>query len=229
MITPMSIISAAFSLFVVYNVLGNIPFYIALLQPYTPKRQRIILFREMLIALGILFLFGFCGDCVLSFLGIRESIIGIAGGVLLFLISLTMVFPKHAVEEIPDHEPFLVPIAIPGMAGPGSIAAVMLYSHEIATTWKMFLVIFLAWTPSLLIVLTASFIKSLIGSKGLIAVERLGGLLLSLIAVQMIVQGIMGSVQEYFPKSIAIKKVHEQTHAKPAMASLSLENILLNS
>lgn len=142
MITPMSIISAAFSLFVVYNVLGNIPFYIALLQPYTPKRQRIILFREMLIALGILFLFGFCGDCVLNFLGIRESIIGIAGGVLLFLISLTMVFPKHAVEEIPDHEPFLVPIAIPGMAGPGSIAAVMLYSHEIATTWKMFLVIF---------------------------------------------------------------------------------------
>src|SRR3990167_4646602 len=108
----MTIFGAAFSLFIVYNVLGNIPFYIAILKPFSPRRQKIILLREMTIALFILFAFGFFGEEILHFLGITGSIISVAGGLLLLLISLTMIFPKHTVGGIPDHEPLIVPIAM---------------------------------------------------------------------------------------------------------------------
>lgn len=198
MIASMTIFAAAFSLFIVYNVLGNLPFYIAILKPFTPRRQKIILFREMLIALFILFLFGFSGDAILRFLGITQSIIGIAGGLLLLLISLTMIFPKHSMGGVPEHEPMIVPIATPGMAGPGSIAAVMVYSHQIQVWWKVSAIIFMAWLPSLLIVLAASNIRYLVGEKGLIAFERFGGLLICLIATQMIASGSVKLVKENF-------------------------------
>lgn len=194
----MTIIGAAFSLFVVYNVLGNIPFYIAILSPFTPRKQKLILLREMTIALGILLAFGFFGDEILSFLGITGGIIGIAGGILLLLISLTMIFPKHSVEGMPEHEPLIVPIAMPAMAGPGSIAAVMLYAHTFDALWKVSLVIFFAWVPSLAILLAASNIKRFIGEKGLMAFERFGGLLISLIAVQMLTSGVISLIKENF-------------------------------
>ncbi len=197
----MSIFGAAFSLFVVYNVIGNIPFYIAILKPFEPKRQKMILVREMTIALFILFAFGFWGDNILNFLGITGGIIGIAGGILLLLISLTMIFPKHTVGGVPDHEPLIVPIAMPAMAGPGSIAAVMLFSNTIQVPWKVAAIIFIAWIPSLFILLAASYIKYLIGEKGLMAFERLGGLLISLIAIQMLTSGTISLVKENFPSS----------------------------
>jgi multiple antibiotic resistance protein len=200
----MTIFAAAFSLFLVYNVLGNLAFYIALLKPYTPRRQKMILVREMIIALGFLFLFGFFGENVMNFLGISHGIIGIAGGVLLFIVALTMVFPKHTKEQTESNiEPMIVPIAIPGMAGPGSLSAVMLYGSQFDATWKIALIIFLAWAPSLVILLAASFIRNLIGEKGLIAFERFGGLLMCLISIQMIASGIIQQVKinfDYTPK-----------------------------
>lgn len=201
----MTVLGAAFSLFVVYNVLGNIPFYIAILKPFDAKRQKMILVREMTIALFILLAFGFWGDEILHFLGISGGIIGIAGGILLLLISLTMIFPKHTVGGVPDHEPLVVPIAMPAMAGPGSIAAVMLYSHTIQVPWKVAAIIFVAWLPSLLILLAASYIKYLVGEKGLMAFERFGGLLISLIAIQMLTSGAISLVKENF--NIAITPI----------------------
>ncbi len=194
----MTIFGAAFSLFIVYNVLGNVPFYIAILKPFSPRRQKIILAREMVIALIILLAFGYFGEEILDFLGVTGSTISIAGGLLLLLISLTMIFPKHTVGGVPDHEPLIVPIAMPAMAGPGSIAAVMLYSNAFDCPWKIATVIILAWIPSLLIVLAASYIRYLVGEKGLMAFERLGGLLISLIAVKMITTGAISLVKENF-------------------------------
>jgi small neutral amino acid transporter SnatA (MarC family) len=196
----MTIFAAAFSLFLVYNVLGNLAFYIALLKNFSKRRQKIILVREMIIALGFLILFGFFGENVMNFLGIGHGIIGIAGGVLLFIVALTMVFPKHnpQTSDTPTLEPMIVPIAIPGMAGPGSLSAVMLYGTQFEASWKIVLVIFLAWIPSLLILLGASYIKGLIGEKGLIAFERFGGLLMCLISIQMIATGIIQQVKLNF-------------------------------
>lgn len=194
----MSIFGAAFSLFLVYNVLGNVPFYIAILKPFSARRQKFILFREMVIALFILLSFGFFGHNILTFIGITGHIISIAGGILLLLISLTMIFPKHTVEGLPEHEPMIVPIATPAMAGPGSIAAVMLYAQQIQVPWKIIAVIFFAWLPSLAIIMAASLIRDIVGEKGLIAFERFGGLLISLIAVQMITSGTITLIKDNF-------------------------------
>ncbi len=196
----MTIFTAAFSLFLVYNILGNLAFFISLVKPFPAKRQKIILIREMFIALAVLFLFGFCGESILSFLGISEGIIGIAGGTLLFIVALTMIFPKHADESSTEttSEPMIAPMAVPGMAGPGCISAIMLYGSQFDTALQISLIIFLAWIPSLIILLAASYIKNLIGEKGLIALERFGGLLMCLISVQMIASGIIQQVKINF-------------------------------
>lgn len=200
----MSIVGIAVSIFLVFNVLGNIPFFISILKPYSERRKNMILLRELLIALVILLMFGYFGDNIMSFLGITQGIIGIAGGILLLLISLTMIFPKHEMGGMPMHEPMIVPIAIPVMAGPGSITAVMVYSHQVPNEWYLTLAIILAWIPSFLIVMAASYIKYLVGEKGLIAFERFGGLLVSLISIQMITSGAIQLVKDNF--EVAEKK-----------------------
>ena len=194
----MTIFTATISLFLVFNVLGNIPFYIAVLKKYTPRRQKLILVRELLFATLILYIFTFFGDAVISGMGISGGTLGIAGGVILFIISITMIFPKHQDDGLPDHEPYIVPIAIPCMAGPGSITTVMLYAQTFKEVWATPLVIVLAIIPSLILLLLASNIKYLVGEKGLIAFERLGGLLICLIAIQMITTGTIKVVKENF-------------------------------
>jgi len=200
----MNIFGAAFSLFLVFNVVGNLPFYIALLKNYTPKRQKTILVRELIFAAIILLSFSFFGDTILNVIGITEGILGISGGLILLLIALTMIFPKHDVEGLPGHEPFIVPIAIPAMAGPGSITAVMIYSKTFEYAWQTPFVILCAIVPSLFILLLASNIKYLVGEKGLLAFERLGGLLICFIAVQMIASGTIKVIKENFqPKALS--------------------------
>ena len=196
----MSILSATVSLFLVFNVLGNIPFYIAILKQYTPKRQKFILTRELIFACLILMTFSFFGESVLKGIGISEGTLGISGGIILLLIALTMIFPKHSNDGLPDHEPYIVPIAIPGMAGPGSITAVMLYSNTFEYAWQTPVVIVGALIPSLILLWLASNIKYLVGEKGLVAFERLGGLLICFIAIQMIASGSIRLVKENFPQ-----------------------------
>ncbi|MEX0962262.1 MAG: MarC family protein [Simkaniaceae bacterium] len=195
----MSIKTIIISLFIVINVLGNIPLYLGLLARFDLKHQRKIIFREMCIALGILLTFSFAGDYILSLMGISPPIIGIAGGTLLFIIALHMVFPKHdANESKPMQEPFVFPLATPIIAGPGSITAVMVYTAQLQNSSLMVLSILLAWLPSLAIVLLSSNLKRLIGNKGLIACERVGGMLITLLAVQMITGGLIDLVKKTF-------------------------------
>ena len=121
----------AISLFFVINALGNIPLYLALLGRYSMKKQRTILIREFVIALLILLAFNYFGAKIFEFLGITQPILGMAGGILLLLISITMIFPSHTVDKVPKHEPMIVPLATPVIAGPGSITAVMLFSSRV--------------------------------------------------------------------------------------------------
>ena len=143
----------------------------------------------------------FFGEAVLKGIGISEGTLGISGGIILLLIALTMIFPKHSNDGLPGHEPFIVPIAIPGMAGPGSITAVMLYSNTFAQAWATPVIIIGALIPSLLLLLLASNIKYLVGEKGLVAFERLGGLLICFIAIQMIASGTIKLVKDNFPQN----------------------------
>lgn len=190
----------AASIFFVFNAVGQIPLFAALLSPYPHARQIKITIREMVIALCVLLLFTFFGDDILTVLGISRAIIAVAGGVLLFLISLTMIFPRA--EEKPvelKHEPMVIPLAIPVITGPGAITTVMLYSHETANEPLVAAAVVAAWIPSVVILLLGSYIKRILGPRGMIAVERFGGMLVCLIGSQMFTSGIIQLVKEAFP------------------------------
>jgi len=196
-----SFLSIAAAIFFVLNATGQIPLFLAMLARFDHKRQLKIITRELVVALAILLLFTFFGDEILQVLGITRPIIAIAGGILLFLISLTMIFPKTTAEDPTKaltHEPMIIPLAIPVITGPGAITTVMLYAHETGSATLVAGAVFAAWVPSLIILLLGSYIKQILGEKGLIAVERLGGMLVCLIGIQMFTNGTLLLVQEYF-------------------------------
>lgn len=190
----MDIVSAATLLFLVMDPLGNVPIFLSILDNVDPARRMRIVLRELLLALAVLVLFLFCGRYLLGFLGLSQEAIRIAGGIILFLIALKMVFPvsrsAHAEDEI-DGEPLLVPLAVPLVAGPSTMAVVILLAtNDPARMGEWLLALLAAWFLSSLILLSATGLKRLLGRRGLIAMERLMGMLLIAVAVQMLLEGI---------------------------------------
>lgn len=190
----MSAISITISLFVILNSLGNIPIFIAVLKNFDLKRQRVIIMREMVIALFIMLLFWYFGDEVLSLLHINIPIFRVGGGVLLSFIAMSMIFPKPFSAETLQQEPFIVPLATPIMTGPGTISSIIIFSQEQSKA-LMLLCIVAAWIPSLIALLLASFLKKILGEKVLFAFERLAGMLLFFIAIQMFTTGLREYVE----------------------------------
>ncbi|MDP1607934.1 MAG: MarC family protein [Chlamydiales bacterium] len=194
-----SFTNIATSLFFVLNSIGQIPIFLALLRKFDHKTQLKIIFRELLISLAILVSFTFFGDWILKVLGISRPILSIAGGILLFLISLTMIFPKRTESEQQlTQEPIIIPLAIPLIAGPGSISIVMMYAHATNNPLFVSAAIVAAWIPSLIILLLGSYVKKILGEKGLTAIERLGGMLICLISISLFTHGMLELVNEYF-------------------------------
>jgi len=190
----MTTISAALLLFLILDPLGNIPVFLSLLKPLTAKRRRLVLLRELLIALGVLFVFLWAGRYVLEAMHLRQESVSIAGGIVLFLIGLKMIFPsaEGMFGETPDGEPFIVPMAIPLVAGPSGMAAVMLFSTQYPDRmldWS--LALFVAWFATAIILFSATSLYKLLGKPVLIAVERLMGMLLVAISVQMLLDGVV--------------------------------------
>lgn len=190
----MEIVSAATLLFLVMDPLGNIPIFLSVLEAVAPERRTRVLLRELVLAFMVLVLFLFFGQYLLGFLQLSEHSIRIAGGIILFLIALKMVFPvsrsAHAAEEI-QGEPLLVPLAIPMVAGPSAMAIVMLMASNDPTRMPEWLIaLFAAWLLSSIILLSATGLKRFLGKRGLIAMERLMGMLLIALAVQMLLEGI---------------------------------------
>jgi multiple antibiotic resistance protein len=189
----MSIFSIAFTLFLLMDSIGNVPLYLSLLKNLNGRRQRFIIFRELVIALFVIILFMFLGDWLMSFLQIDNGTIQIAGGIILFLICIKMIFPSKddPQEKSPKgEEPLVVPLAVPFIAGPAVLAAVIIFSRQHINHWVMIGAIFIAWVASLIILLASSYLHLLLGWRGLTAIERLMGLILILIAVQMFMNGI---------------------------------------
>ncbi|MEN9654637.1 MAG: hypothetical protein RL235_749 [Chlamydiota bacterium] len=205
MASDTSFTQIATTIFLVLNATGQIPLFLALLGQFDQKRQIRIIVRELSIALLILWLFTFFGDTVLDLIGITRPIIGIAGGTLLVLISLTMIFPKPAADPTAPlkTEPMIIPLAIPVITGPGAISTVMTFAHETGAPLMVAAAGFCAWLPSLGILLAGSYIKKILGDKGLVAVERLGGMLVCLIGMQMLTSSLLDRVRDYF--SIAVR------------------------
>ena len=190
----MSLLSAMLTLFLVMDPLGNIPLFLVLLENVSPQRRRRILLRESTIALGFLMAFLFAGPYILGFLQISRPALGIAGGLVLFLISLRMIFPVPGgmFGPSPEGEPFIVPIAIPLIAGPSAIATVMLFATRSRARWEWVIAILGAWAASTLILLASTFLRRVIRRRGLIAIERLMGMILLTVSVQMLLSEISG-------------------------------------
>lgn len=189
----MSIASAALLLFLILDPLGNIPVFLGLLRRLPPPRQRVVLGRELLIALGVLMLFLWCGKYALDLMHLRQESVSIAGGIVLFLIGIRMIFPppEGLMGEIPDGEPFIVPMAIPLVAGPSGMAAVILMgSNEPARLADWSLALLIAWAGTAAILFSATVLYRWLGQRVLTAVERLMGMLLVAISVQMLMDGI---------------------------------------
>ncbi|MEN1959062.1 YhgN family NAAT transporter [Luteimonas sp. MJ246] len=189
----MTIASAALLLFLILDPLGNIPVFLSILRHLPPKRQRIVLARELLIALVVLMLFLWAGKHALEVMHLRQESVSIAGGIVLFLIGLRMIFPppEGLMGEIPGGEPFIVPLAVPLVAGPSGMAAVMLMgTREPDRLWEWSLALMIAWGATATILFCAPYLYRLLGARALTAVERLMGMLLVAISVQMLLDGV---------------------------------------
>ena len=189
----MTILSAALLLFLILDPLGNIPVFLSVLKPLPPKRQRIVLARELLIALVVLMGFLWGGKYALDMMHLRQESVAIAGGIVLFLIGIRMIFPRPEglMGELPGGEPFIVPLAIPLVAGPSGMAAVMLMgSNEPNRLWDWSLALMIAWGATAVILFSATMLYKYLGRSALTALERLMGMLLVAISVQMVLDGI---------------------------------------
>lgn len=186
----MKIFFNAITLLLIMDPLGNIPPFLSALKKVEDDRRRKVLVREILIAYVVLLAFLFAGKYVLRLLSLQEETISIAGGIVLFLIALRMVFPREdSTRDALEGEPFIVPLAIPFIAGPSTLAALLLLQQSLDTL-QLFLALTLAWIATAVILLSSTVLYRLLKQRGLIAVERLMGMVLVMLAVQMFINGV---------------------------------------
>lgn len=188
----MTLVSAIVLLFMVIDPFGNVPFFVSALKDVDPSRRRFVIVRELIIAYAVMVVFLFLGQSFLQVLGISGPALTIAGGVILFLIALRMVFPirGRSAQEDTDGEPFIVPLAIPYIAGPSVLAVELLLMSNDPSRWLVWLLaITAAWAGTAIIVFFGSQVADRLGSRGLIAIERLMGMILVAIAIQMFLTG----------------------------------------
>jgi multiple antibiotic resistance protein len=191
------IASAAVTLFLIMDPLGNVPIFNAVLVKLDRRRRTLVVARELLIALIILLGFLLAGNTILGFLGLTQPSLSIAGGILLFIISLRMIFPGKATDdEAVQDDPFIVPLAVPLIAGPSTIAVLLLLSSnqpDRIVEWSLALL--LAWLGVTILLVTSPYLLSVIGLRGSRALERLMGMILVILATQMLLNGIRVFVQ----------------------------------
>lgn len=192
----MTLLSATVLLFLVMDAFGNVPVFLSVLAPVAPERRRRVIARELLLALAFLLGFLFAGRYLLNAIGLTEEALTVAGGIILFLISLRMVFPPPggawAVDiEEGGEEPFLVPLAVPFVAGPSVLASVLFVMSSDPARWPEWLAaVLMAWAGTGAILLLAPDLARLLKRRGLVAIERLMGMVLTAIATKMVLTGI---------------------------------------
>lgn len=198
----MSLYTAAITLFLVLDPIGNIPIFLSVLGDLDTKRRRKIIIRETVIALLILAAFLFFGKFILRGMNISPPAVSIGGGIVLFLIALRMIFPASKREnasrkEDVEEEPLIVPLAVPLLAGPSTMATLILFATQEPNrllTW--FLALVIAWLAASLVLLGADFLRKRLGRRALAALERLMGMILITMATEMLLTGIRSFLSE---------------------------------
>jgi multiple antibiotic resistance protein len=189
----MTFLSAAVLLFLVTDPIGNAPIFASLLGHLPARRRKTIIIRELLFALGVMVAFLFAGGTLLALLGISEPALSIAGGIVLFLIAVRMIFldASELFGRAPEGEPFFVPLAVPLIAGPSALATILLLRARQPDRWPEWLAaIALAWAAGSIVLLAADHVTAALGRRGASAMQRLMGMLLTMVSVQMFLMGV---------------------------------------
>lgn len=189
----MDVSAAVVTLLLIMDPIGNIAPFLSVLKTVPAERRRIVLVREILLAYCVLLVFLFFGTYLLRFLRLEQETLSIAGGIVLFLIALRMIFPHEGsvVGEPLEGEPFLVPLAIPLFAGPSTLASLLLLQRSSPGDSTLLLIaVTIAWAIGGAILLSSTFFYRVLRERGLIAVERLMGMLLVMVSVQMLMNGL---------------------------------------
>jgi multiple antibiotic resistance protein len=195
----MSALSAAVLLFLVMDPLGNIPLFVVVLKDVEEHKRTRIVLREHFIALVVLSVFLFAGPFLMDLFQIRGPALSVAGGIILFLIALRMIFaePEDVFGQMPGGEPFIVPLAVPFIAGPSAMTTVLLLATQHPDRWQDWMLALLgAWLASIFILLMSTQLSRALGSRALAAFERLMGMLLTAIAVQMFMDGVRRFIEQ---------------------------------
>jgi len=193
------VFSAGVLLLLVIDPFGNVPLVMAALPGREPRARRRIILRECVIAYAILLAFMLGGRPFLQWLQLSEESLAIAGGTILFLIALRMVFrhPEGLFGETPDDEPFIFPLAVPAIAGPSALATVMLMvSRDPSHVAEWVAALTAAMVVTALVLVAAPRLTRALGERGMLAAERLMGLVLTALAVQMLLNGIRNFVEQ---------------------------------
>jgi multiple antibiotic resistance protein len=189
----MHVLSISITLLLIMDPFGNMPVFLSVLERVPANRRRKVLVRELFLALALIVVFIFSGRYVMWFFSLKQEAVSIAGGIILFLIALRMVFPSSEVrpESNPDTDPLLVPLAVPLIAGPSLLAVLLLFATaEPRRLGLLLLAALLAWFVTFIILLSSTFITRLLTKRGLMAVERLMGMILVALSVQLFLEGI---------------------------------------
>lgn len=192
----MTVLSATLLLLLVMDPFGNVPLFMAVLEPVRPERRRAVIVRELLLALAFLLTFLFGGRYLLAAIGITEDALTVSGGIILFMIALRMVFPPpggafaNDVDEA-ESEPLLVPLAVPFLAGPSALASLLFIMNQDPARWPAWLAAtVIAWAVTGIVLLASPMLSRWLGRRGLVAIERLMGMVLTAIATKMVMSGI---------------------------------------
>jgi len=191
-------VSVFILILLVTDPIGNIPNFIGVLQRVPPEKRRRVVLREVAIAYGILLGFMFFGDHILGLLHLTQTSLGIAGGVILFLIALRMVFPGEsgAFGSHGTDEPFIVPLAVPLIAGPSALATVLLVGSQAPNRMMEWVgALTAAMAVSAIVLSFAEPIRKMLGERATSAAERLMGLILTAIAIEMLLGGVRSFVK----------------------------------
>ena len=189
----MTVLAAIFLLIIIMDPIGNVPVFLSILKNIPLERRKKIIIRELIIAFAILLFFMFIGRYLLQLLQIEQSSLGIAGGIILFIIAIRMIFPgtKPMFTHNEEAEPLVVPLAIPMLAGPSAIAAVILLMAQEPSRWiEWIFVVLVASLISGIILISSEALGSKLGNRALIAIERLMGIFLIMVSVDFILDGI---------------------------------------
>lgn len=188
------LVSSAFTFLIVMDPLGNVPLFLSALRRTDPARVQWVILRECLIALTVMVTFLFAGGALLDLLHVEDAALKAAGGVILLLIAVRMVFPtpeRTIKVEATHDEPFIVPLAVPYVAGPSLLAVIVVLVSQTPGDWPWFLGgLVIAWVLTTVVLYFSGFLQRVLGRRALEAVERLMGMILVILGVQMTFEGI---------------------------------------